>query len=1015
MTIRLFIRVVVILALQALLGGWHPACALDAALDINEYAHTTWTVTDGFSLGNIYAIAQTPDGYLWLGSEFGLYRFDGIRSVRWRPPSGQHLTDSAVDALIVARDGTLWIGTFNGLATWNGRKLTQLHQFDHRLITTLYQDREGTVWVGSMGSGGGQLVGLRDGRAHWHDPKLDFGRIIWTVYEDRSGALWAGTQTGLWRIEPGPPRRFATSTSVPLPDAGPVGLTDSGAGRLLVAMHSAGLMQLVGSALEPYPIRIEDSNKLLRDRDGGLWIGTVERGLIHIHDGRVDTFTQADGLSGDIVLSLFEDREGSVWVSTTGGLDRFRELPVSTVSRQQGLSSDATRSVLAASDGSIWVGSHEGLDRFRNGKVTVYRRASGLPNDSVQSLFQDHRGGIWAFTDGGLAYLEGGRFVAVPGVPGGEVSSIAGDDAGNLWLSAPRNLLHLRDGRLVQRIPWSLFGPHHDASVLLYDPRRGGLWLGFWEGGGISFFKDGRVRATYTEADGLSGGSVTDLRLGSDGALWVSAIGGVSRLENGRIATLGRKNGLPCDTTLWTLEDDQGSLWMYTACGLLRITRPELRAWLADPSERIQATVLGPQDGVRLRDTAASAYGPRAAIAADGKIWFLSGGGVQVVDPHHIVYNKLPPPVHIERIVADGRLYWQNLQPHPSGSVRLPPRTRDLEIDYAALSLAAPQENQFRYRLVGRDRGWHDAGNRRLALYTDLPPGEYRFHVIASNNSGVWNEQGASIDFSIAPAFWQTLWFRSACGAALCALLLFIYWLRARQLARQFSRTLDARVQERTRIARDLHDTLLQSFQGVLLQFGAATRLLTREPEKARRVLADAVDQAACAIREGRDAVQGLRLSTEESSDLAAAIARLAKEVAGERQGAGVSVRTEVQGTVRRLHPIERDEIFRIAGEALRNAVRHSQATQVEIDLRYDKGEFRLRVRDNGRGIDPKVLAEGDRAGHFGLRGMRERAALAGGKLTLWSAPDAGTEVELVIPASRVYPTARHRDSSEVK
>ena len=993
-----------------ILGGRHSAYALDAALDINEYAHTAWTVRDSFSLGNIYAIAQTPDGYLWLGSEFGLFRFDGVNSVLWRPPFGQHLPNSAVNALMVAHDGTLWIGTFGGLVTWDGQKLTRLHEFDGRVITALYEDREGTVWVGTMESPA-QLCALRDGRAHCYGAKLDLGTAVWTVYEDDSGALVAGTQTGLWRIKPGTPQRIATAQALGeamLPGSGPIGLTQSGHGQLLAAVHNGGLMRLVGDEVKPYPIRISDSNRLLRDRDGSLWIGTIERGLIHIHDGRTDTFTQADGLSGDIVLSLFEDREGSVWVSTTGGLDRFRELPVSTISVRQGLPSDVTSAVLAASDGSVWIGTHDGLTRWKNGKVETYRRASGLPDDSVQSLFQDHSGRVWAFTDGGLGYLEHGRYIAIPGIPGGEVNSITGDDAGNLWLSGQQNLLHLRDGKPVERIPWSAFG--HSVSVLLADPQRGGLWLGFWQGGGVSYFKDGRVRASYAASDGLSGGHVTDLRL-ENGALWVATMGGVSRLENGRITTLTSKNGLPCNPSMWTLADSQHSLWVYTACGLVRISRREVDAWIANPNERIEATVLGPQDGVRLRSTSAGPYAPRAAIGANGKIWFLSGGGVQVLDPDHMMFNRLPPPVHIEQVIADGRLYWQNLLDGAPAALRLPPRTRDLEIDYAALSLVAPEANQFRYRLDGRDHRWYGAGNRRLALYTDLPPGEYRFHVIASNNSGVWNQQGASIDFSIAPMFWQTPWFRIACATTFLALLLALYRLRARQLALQFNRTLDARVDERTRIARDLHDTLLQSFQGVLLQFGAALRLLAREPEKAREVLAGAIDQAGHAIKEGREAVQGLRMSVEESSDLAAPIARLAKELAAERQGAAApSVRVEVQGTVRPLHPIERDETFRIAAEALRNAVHHSQGTQIEVELRYDAHEFRLRVRDDGRGMDPNVLAQGDRAGHFGLRGMRERAALAGGKLTLWSAPDAGMEVELIVPASRAYPIARRRD-----
>jgi signal transduction histidine kinase/ligand-binding sensor domain-containing protein len=1000
-------RAVAILALVAVCGASRIGRASDATPDIGEYAHTAWSAQNGFSLGNIYAIAQTPDGYLWLGSEFGLFRFDGTRSVRWQPPAGQHFANGTVSDLMVSHGGTLWIGTFDGLATWNGRKLVRLRPFDGQHVVTLYEDREGTVWVGTFGSPG-RLCALQGDRVRWCDPKPDFGSGVWTLYEDSAGNVWAGAQTGLWRIRPGPPKIAAAMAPGAIAFSGPIGITQSGAGRLLIAIHNGGLMQLAGGKLAPYPVRIGDSNRLLRDREGGLWIGTIERGLIHIHDGRADTFTQADGLSGNIVLALFEDREGTVWVSTTGGLDRFRELPVSTFSVRQGLSSDATTSVLAGSDGSVWIGTHDGLTRWDDGKAAVYRRAEGLPDDYVESLFEDHRGELWAFTSRGLARLRRGRFVSVPGLAGEEVNSITGDDADDLWLSGQRYLWRLHDGRVVERVGWSAFGGHQNASDVLADPQRGGLWLGFWLGGGVSYFQDGRVLRTYTAADGLSGGSVTDLRLGRDGALWVTTLEGISRLENGRITTLSRKNGLPCSAAMWTLEDHQRSLWAYTACGLVHIARPELNAWIAHPDHFVSATVLGPQEGVGLRNTSASAYGPRDVIAGDGKIWFLSGNGVQVLDPRHTASNRLPPPVHIEQVIADGKLYWGGLRGNPPGRLRLPPRTRDLEIDYAALSLVAPQENQYRYRLTGRDRGWHDAGNRRLALYTDLPPGKYRFQVIASNNSGVWNERGAAIDFAIAPAFWQTLWFRGTCVAALLALLLLLYWLRARQLALQFNRTLDARVQERTRIARDLHDTLLQSFQGVLLQFGAALRLLTREPQKARTVLEGAVEQASQSIQEARQAVQGLRLSAEESSDLPGSIARLAKELAGERRGAEApSVRVEVHGAVRPLHPLERDEIFRIAAEALRNAIHHSQGTQVEVELRYHTGEFRLRIRDDGRGVDPALLAGEDAGGHFGLRGMRERAAVAGGKLTLWSAPNAGMEVELIVPASRAYPSAR--------
>ena len=316
-------------------------------------------------------------------------------------------------------------------------------------------------------------------------------------------------------MKPGPPKRYPTPTEL-------IGLSKADDGRLLIAMHGAGLLQFVGDKVEPYPVRGAinsnkllsdrdiDSNRLLRDRDGGLWIGTVERGLIHVHNGRTDVFTEADGLSGNVVLSLFEDREGNVWVATTGGLDRFRELPVATISVKQGLSSDAAQAVLAATDGSIWIGAHQGLTRWKNGQATIFGKASELPDDAPQSLFQDDRGRIWAFTGHGLAYFKDGRFVAVTTLPSGRVHSITGDKAGNLWLSEEKSLLHLRDGRLVEQIPWSELRHQHRAQVLLSGGEQGGVWLGFWRGGGLLYFKDRQIRASYTAANGLGEGAVAE-------------------------------------------------------------------------------------------------------------------------------------------------------------------------------------------------------------------------------------------------------------------------------------------------------------------------------------------------------------------------------------------------------------------------------------------------------------------------------------------------------------------------
>ncbi len=600
-----------------LLVGSTPAQALDPSLDISQYARTTWRVRNGFFKGSIYAIAQTPDGYLWLGTEFGLVRFDGVRSIPWQPPAGQNLPDKNINTLLASHEGTLWIGTFNGLASWSGGKLTRYPELDGRYVESLLEDHEGTVWVGALYSAAAGptslLCAIRSDGTKCDGKDGKFGIAVPGLYEDSSGNLWVLAQSGLWRWKPGLARRYAAS---PLEVTT---LTKGEGGRPLFSVRGAGLMQFARDKVEPYPIRGAispnrllgdreiDANKLLVDRDGGLWIGTVERGLIHVHNGRTDMFTKTDGLSGDVVLSLFEDREGNVWVATTGGLDRFRELPVATISVKQGLSSDATQSVMAARDGSIWIGAHDGLTKWQNGQTTIFRKASGLPDDAVQSLFQDDRGQIWVSTDHGLAYLRGGRFVTVNIVAGEKVHFITGDQADNLWLSESQSLLHMREGRFVERIPWSELGPKGNASVLLSGQEQGGLWLAFWSDGGILYLKDRHVRASYTASNGLGKSPISDLRFDRDGALWASTEdGGLSRIKDGRINTLTSSNGLPCDTIHWTIEDDDHSLWLYAACGLVRIRQTELDAWIANPKRKIEMTVWDAADGVRLRSTAAA-------------------------------------------------------------------------------------------------------------------------------------------------------------------------------------------------------------------------------------------------------------------------------------------------------------------------------------------------------------------------------------------------------------------------
>ena len=494
-----------------------------------------------------------------------------------------------------------------------------------------------------------------------------------------------------------------------------------------------------------------------------------------------------------------------------------------------------------------------------------------------------------------------------------------------------------------------------------------------------------------------------ELRPDRDGSLWAATENGLYRITNGRVAALTTANGLPCNAVHWIIEDDLSSYWLYTRCGLLRIARSELAAWTADPKRTIQATTFDVADGIR-PVAVLKGFRPSVTKSSDGKIWFLNGDVISVLDPSRIRTNTLPPPVRIEQIVADHKIYWQNVGGGAVTKVRLPPRIRDVQIDYTALSLVAPEKVHFKYMLEGQDRDWREVVNDRQAQYTNLPPRDYRFRVIASNNSGVWNEQGDALDFSIAPAYYQTNWFRASCVLAFLALLWALYQLRLRQLAQQFNMRLEERVGERTRIARDLHDTLLQSFQGILLYLQSGIHQLPEHPAEAKKTFEDAVDQAERAIVEGRESVRGLRASTVERNDLALAIKTLGGELAAaDSKPHRTEFGVQVEGTPRNLHPILRDEVYRIAGEAMCNAFRHADAKQIEVEIHYDERQIRLRVRDDGKGINPKLLTDDGREGHFGLRGMQERAKLIGGKLTVWSELDSGTEVELSVAASRAY------------
>ena len=1012
------------------------ALGLDPSLDVSQYAHTSWKIREGFATGTIHEIVQTPDGYLWLATESGLLRFDGVRTVNWQPPPGESLPSNDIRGLIAARDGTLWLGTAKGLASWKDGKLTQYPDLAGRDVGTLFEDHEGTVWASGTNWDAGfsapaQLCAIKGRNIHCYGSDGTFGFGVTDAYEDSHANLWLGAANGIWRWKPGPPILYPAPALMQSGLSGLIfarhALIEDGHGGLLVSGYR-GIWHLADGKIEPYrfpspPPQFREA-KLLRDRDGGLWIGTLDAGLLHVHQGRMDVFTTADGLSGNSVESLFQDREGSIWVATIDGLDRFRNYAIPTISVKQGLSSSVVVCTLAAQDGGVWLGTSDGLDRWKDGQVTIYynpavergavlagrglahKPSAGirevaspeLPDNYVGSLYQDTQGRIWISTLQGLAYFEDGKITRLGDTQLKSLSPIAGDGAGNLWVTnSDHGLFRLRDGKVVQQFPWASLGLRGSLSMPLATDRHEGLWLGSWNGG-VIYFKDGRVRASYTAKDGLGAGRVNSLKFDPDGTLWAATDGGLSRIKDGRVTTLTSRNGIPCDTAHDLIDDDVGSTWLYMACGLVRIPRSELEAWAEDSERKIRTTAFDTSDGVRSHAGVYN-FGPRTARTPDGRLWLLPLDGVSVVDPSHLPFDKLPPPVQIEQIVADGKTYWQNLWGDTSSlHPKLPPRVRDLIIDYTALSLVVPGKVRFRFKLEGQDPNWREVVNQRRVEYSNLPPGNYRFRVTACNNSGVWNDQGASLDFTILPAYYQTNWFRALCVLTLLAMLWTVYQLRVRALERRHAEIralnedlIKAQEAERTRIAGELHDGVLQQITSLALRLGNVRNQIPSASEAKSNVTA--LQQQLIQIgTDIRHLSHELHPALLQESGLSAALAAYCEEFSLVR---GLPVSYEAERDVENLSPGAGLCLYRIAQEALGNAAKYSRGRKVEVRLTRVDGRVRLTVSDDGVGCTPDQAVK---SGGLGLINMRERALQLDGTFEFDSTPGRGTTVTVTVP-----------------
>jgi signal transduction histidine kinase/ligand-binding sensor domain-containing protein len=967
------------------------AHALDPNKRLTQYAHTAWRLEDGFLPNTPFWVSQTKDGYLWVGGRNAAWRFDGVRFTPWSPPIVKDFTPG-IRSFLGVRGGGFWFS--------NGRQLVHvkddvvISHYDFPGIYRMFEGSDGSVWaIRPTHASDRILCQATDTRIRCFG-KADGLTVqnAMALMPDGKGGFWIGGETSLldWKIGGSEIYSFPSLRSL-AGQAGIISLVPDSDGSLWVGIAAAGtglgLEKFAGGVLTPFVSPNLDGSKLtilsmIADRDNNLWIATLGNGIYRIHGQTVDHFGRAEGLSSNTVFDLYEGEDGIVWAATSSGIDNFRDLPIVTFSALEGLAADAAVSVMAARDGTVRVSNVNFLDFISNQAVSSVRTPGAQPT----LLLEDHVGNMWAGVDDGLFLYKDGRFRRIPETdhrPLGLVFGITEDVDGNIWAEcrgAGGRLIRIRDFKVREEFSGSQVPP---ARALAADPK-GGIWLSTLAGD-LALFRQGMVRTFPLKHKTTT--TAYQIAVEPDGAVAAAFNDGLFELRAGKVQRLSKENGLPCEGVTGFLWDNDKHWWLNTPCGFVKLADSEIQRWRAHPGTIVQSQLFDSLDGAR---PGPADFNP-AAKTRDGRLWFVNSVVLQMIDPAHLSAHAAVPPVYVEGVIADRNQY------KPQTDLRLPPLTRDLQIDYTSPSFLIPQKVKFRYRLDGHDRDWQDASTRRQAFYTQLGPGKYRFRVIASNSDGVWNDAGAIWDFSVAPAWYQTNWFRILCVLSGLSIVWAIYRLRMLQISRSIAARFDERLAERTRLARDLHDTFLQTIQGSKLVADDALDPST-DPVRMRRAMEQLSVWLGRATQEGRAALNSLRTGTTQTNDLAEGLRRATED--GLIPSAMV-VAFSVIGDPREMHPIVRDEIYRIGYEAIRNACTHSGAARLEVELRYTD-DLGLRVSDNGTGIDP-AIADGGKAGHFGLQGMRERAARVGGKLTLESSSNRGTEITLIVPGGTIF------------
>jgi ligand-binding sensor domain-containing protein/two-component sensor histidine kinase len=934
-------------------------------------------------LNVIFAIQQTSSGYLWLATEDGLVRFDGVRFRVFDKSNTKEMTTQIISALFEDSKKNLWIGTYGGgLLRFKDDKFEAFTSEKALMnqIWSIYEDRKGNLWIGTDGGG---LVCFKDGKFKVYTTREGLARnSVFSIFEDSKGTLWIGTR-GLNMIRNNKILSF-------MPPNGPFNATvrsiaEDDRGNLLLGT-SEGFGILSKDKITTYTQKEGLADNyiwcMLKDSHGTVWLGIYGGGLARFRDGVLATFTEKDGLSNDTIFALHEDSEGSLWIGThLGGLNRLKDSKFTTFTAKHGLSSDVIFTIYEDSRRNLWIGTESrGLNKYANGKFSYFTTENGLVTDRILALLEDRDGNFWVGTQAGLHRYRNGKFHVFKKEDGlGRVfiMSLYQDKAGNLWIGTNVGLTRYTDGKFVTLAQKD--GLSNDQTRQILETQDG-LWVGTRNG--LNLYKNGKF--TTIRKNVLT----TTLFQDSRENLWIgTGNGGLIRFKEGKLTSFTSGDGLFDDRVFQILEDGQQNLWMSCNKGIFRVSIKELEDFAAGKKKSIHSTSYGIADGM---ESITCNGGPQPAgwKTQDGKLWFPTMKGMVMIDPANLRINSKPPLLRIEELVVDDK-FRSEVAGNSKQLMNLPPGKGRLEFHYTGLSFLAPTMVKFKYQLEGFDDDWIDAGTRRVAYYTNIPPGRYRFHLTACNNDGVWNKNAVALALYLEPHFYQTFWFYSLCTL----FLLFTGWMIHRY---RISRVIEIE-RVRTRIASDLHDDIGSG----LSQIAILSEVTRREVDESNSHIVQRLKNIAGASRElvdsMSDIVWAVNPGKDQLGDLVQRMRRFASDVLTARN---ITFRFESTVTApdRKLTPDMKRHFFLIFKETLNNMIRHSQCTTAEITLQNEANFLVMKISDNGKGFDLPETTHG-----HGLRNMRQRAAEMNGTIKIQSVPGQGTTLILQVPLTRNF------------